>query len=50
MYEIFIRSRDKYITFMFDEDTPVTLDLEKLSAATPRILERYRVPADRYLK
>ena len=42
--------KDKYITFMFEEDTPVTLDLAKLRAATPRILERYRISADRYLK
>jgi len=44
------KCRDKYITFLFEEDTPVTLDLGKLRAATPRILERYRIPADRYLK
>ena len=42
--------KDKYITFMLEDDIPVTLDLEKLRGATPRILERYRVPADRYLK
>ena len=42
--------RDKYITFMLEEDIPVTLDLEKLRTATPRILERYRVPTDRYLR
>ena len=42
--------KDEYITFMFEEDTPVTLNLAKLRAATPRILERYRIPADRYLK
>ena len=48
--EMVEKCRDKYITFMFEEDTPVTLDLEKLRAATPKILERYRVPADRYLK
>ena len=29
--------RDKYITFMFEDHTPVTLDLEDLRAATPRI-------------
>ena len=42
--------KDEYITFMFEEDTPVTLNLARLRAATPRILERYRVPADRYLR
>ena len=42
--------KDEYITFMFEEDTPVTLNLTKLRAATPRILERYRVSSDRYLK
>ena len=42
--------RDRYITFMFEDHTPVTLDLEDLRAATPRILERYRIPTDRYLK
>ena len=35
---------------MFEDDVPVTLDLAKLRAETPRILERCRVPADRYLK
>ena len=35
---------------MFEEDTPVTLNLAKLRVAPPRILERYRVPADRYLR
>ena len=40
---------DEYITFMFEEDFPVTLNLAKLRAATPRILERYRIPADRFL-
>lgn len=42
--------RDEYITFMFAEDLPVTLNLGKLRAATPRILQRYRIPADRYMK
>ena len=42
--------RNEYITFLFEEDTPVTLNLAKLRAANPRILERYRVPADRCLK
>ena len=42
--------RDEYITFMFEEDTPVTLNLAKLRKANPRILKRYLVPNDRYLK
>ena len=42
--------KDEYITFMFEDDMPVTLNLAKLRAATPRILERYRISADRYLK
>ena len=49
-FEIRLFSGGDNIAFMFEEDTPVTLDLAKLRAATPRILERYRVPADRYLK
>ena len=41
---------EKYITFLFDDDIPVILDLDHLREATPRVLERYRVPSDRYLE
>ena len=41
---------DEYITFVFEEDYPVTLNIRKLREATPHILERYRVPADRHFE
>lgn len=41
---------DEYITFAFEEDYPVTLNIRKLREATPKILERYRVPADRHFE
>ena len=44
------KCRDEYITFTFAEDVPVILNLKHLREANPRILKRYRVPADRYLK
>ena len=44
------KCRDEYITFTFDDDLPVILNLRHLREATPRILGRYRVPADRYLR
>jgi len=44
------KCRDEYITFSFAEDLPVILNLKHLREANPRILKRYRVPADRYLK
>ena len=41
-------STDEFITMCFGASNyPVTLDLAKLRASTPVILERYRVPADR---
>ena len=41
-------SDEEFITWCFGKDDyPVTLDLRKLRATTPAILERYRVPADR---
>ena len=42
--------KDEYITFNFAEDWPVILNLKHLREATPRIMERYQIPADRYLK
>ena len=39
----------EYITFTFADDLPVILNLKHLREAGPRILERYRVPADRFL-
>ena len=44
------KCKDEYITFTFAEDLPVILNLNHLREANPRILKRYRVPADRYLK
>ena len=42
--------KDEYITFMFEGDIPVTLNIGKLRAAMPRIMDRYRIPTDRYLE
>ena len=42
--------KDEYITFLFDGDVPVTLNIKKLREATPRILNSYRIPVDRYLE
>ena len=42
--------RDEYITFEFEGDVPVTLNVGKLRDATPRILERYHIPADRFFE
>lgn len=39
--------KEEYITFEFEGDLPVTLNAEKARAATPRILERYRIQSDR---
>ena len=41
--------KDEYITFTFANDLPVILNLGHLREANPRIMARYRVPADRYL-
>ena len=42
--------RDEYITFTFADDLPLILNLNHLREATPRIMERYRIHVDRYLK
>ena len=42
--------KDEYITFEFEGDIPVTLNIGKLREATPRILERYHITADRFLE
>ena len=42
--------QDEYITFEFEGDVPVTLNIGKLRAATPRILERYHITADRFFE
>ena len=42
--------KGEYITFEFEDHLPVILNLAKLRSATPHILRRYQVPADRYLK
>ena len=36
-----------FITFLLANKMPVIMDVEKMKAATPRILKQYRVPADR---
>ena len=42
--------KDEYITFEFEGDIPVTLNIGKLREATPRILERYHITADRFFE
>lgn len=42
--------KDEYITFEFEDDIPVTLNIGKLREATPRILERYNITADRFFE
>ncbi len=41
------KSKNTYISFTFGEFDIVTLDRKKILQATPRIMERYRLPADR---
>ncbi len=40
-------SKGPAITFTLQNGTPLTLDLQHLREATPRVLRRYRIPADR---
>lgn len=42
--------KDEYITFTFAEELPMILNLKHLREANPRIMTRYRIHADRYLK
>ena len=42
--------KDEYITFLFEGNIRATLNIGKLRAATPQILDRYRIPADRYIE
>ena len=42
--------KDEYITFEFEGDVPVTLNIGKLRAATPKILDRYHITADRFFE
>ena len=42
--------KEDYITFEFEGDIPVTLNINRLREANPHILERYRVPSDRYIE
>ena len=42
--------KDEYITFELENDIPVTLNIGKLRAATPRILDRYHINADRFFE
>ena len=48
--EIVESCKDEYITFEFENDIPVTLNIGKLREATPRILERYHITADRFFE
>ena len=48
--EIAGKSKGEYITFLFENDLPIILNLAKIRSATPYILRRYQIPADRYLK
>ena len=45
--ELVDNCRRGFITFKMESGVPIMLDAKKLREATPRILERYRVPADR---
>ena len=42
--------RDGVIIIKLEDGLPIMLDAKKLREATPRILKRYRVPSDRYLR
>ena len=48
--EMVEKCKDEYITFEFESDVPVTLNINKLRTATPHILDRYRIPADRFFE
>jgi len=48
--EMVEQCKDEYITFEFEGDVPVTLNIRKLREATPRILDRYRIPGDRFFE
>ena len=43
-------SKNEYITFEFEGDIPITLNIGKLREATPKILDRYSIPADRFFE
>lgn len=47
--ELVDNCRSGFITFKLGNGIPIMLDAKKLREATPRILERYRIPADRCL-
>jgi hypothetical protein len=42
--------KDEYITFEFEGDIPVTLNIGKLRKATPKILDRYHITSDRFFE
>ena len=48
--ELVEHCEDEYITFLFENDRPITLNVDKLKKATPQILDRYRIPADRFFE
>ena len=41
--------KSQYITFTMQDGRPITLDIQRLRDATPRILKRYRIAADRMI-
>ena len=43
------KCKSQYITFTMQDGRPITLDIQRLRNATPRILKRYRIAADRML-
>ncbi len=49
LVETIDRCKGRFVTFTLINGMPLTLDIQRMKAATPRILERYRIPADRSL-
>ncbi|MBE6374222.1 MAG: serine protease [Lentisphaerae bacterium] len=48
LIELLEKKNDGYAILKFDQqNTPMVLDLKQFRAATPRILEKYQLPADR---
>jgi len=48
LIELLEKKKDGYAIIRFDQqNTPMVLDLKQFRAATPRILEKYQLPADR---
>ena len=49
LVETIDRCKGRFVTFTLINGMPLTLDIQRMKAATPRIMERYRIPADRSL-